>query len=233
MLDSASTIIIDQFQKSSRTPKWNKHKSFSWNYNSKVKQLLCSQQNLMASATLSYQSQCYSTSSGASENQSKKLTHVDGQGKATMVDVSAKDVTKREAVASATVEVGAEIAKLIAENNIKKGDVLTVAQIAGILAAKRTSELIPLCHNIALSSVKVQATLDQQRQAVQLQAKVCCSAQTGVEMESLTAVTIAALTVYDMCKAISHDIRITNVKLLKKTGGKSDYNHGKSNKSSA
>lgn len=152
------------------------------------------------------------------------LTHVDGSGQSHMVDVSLKDHTSREASAQAIVHVGAEIANLIHRNEIKKGDVLALARIAGILAAKRTSELIPLCHNIVLSSVNVKAKLDLHNSNVILVSTVRSFGQTGVEMESLTAVTMAALTVYDMCKAVSHEISIKEVYLLSKTGGKSmDY----------
>ncbi|KAH8268745.1 hypothetical protein KR018_000574 [Drosophila ironensis] len=151
------------------------------------------------------------------------LTHVNAQGKAQMVDVGAKPSTTRLARAEATVQVGEHLTQLIAANELAKGDVLTVAQLAGIMGAKRTSELIPLCHNISLSSVKVQATLLRDTHSVRLEASVRCSGQTGVEMEALTAVSIAALTVYDMCKAVSHDICITNIRLLSKSGGKRDF----------
>lgn len=140
-----------------------------------------------------------------------------------MVDVGAKPSTTRLARAEAIVQVGEKLTQLIADNQVAKGDVLTVAQIAGIMGAKRTAELIPLCHNISLSSVKVQATLLKTEQSVRLEATVRCSGQTGVEMEALTAVSVAALTVYDMCKAVSHDICITNVRLLSKSGGKRDF----------
>ncbi|KRK01642.1 molybdenum cofactor biosynthesis protein 1 isoform X1 [Drosophila yakuba] len=158
-----------------------------------------------------------------------RLTHVDGQGKAQMVDVGAKPSTTRLARAEATVQVGEKLTQLIADNQVAKGDVLTVAQIAGIMGAKRTAELIPLCHNISLSSVKVQATLLKTEQSVRLEASVRCSGQTGVEMEALTAVSVAALTVYDMCKAVSHDICITNVRLLSKSGGKRDFRRDEPN----
>ncbi|KAH8379677.1 hypothetical protein KR009_006481 [Drosophila setifemur] len=151
------------------------------------------------------------------------LTHVNAQGKAQMVDVGDKASSTRLARAEATVQVGEKLTRLIAANEIAKGDVLTVAQLAGILGAKRTSDLIPLCHNISLSSVKVKATLHESSQSVRLDASVRCSGQTGVEMEALTAVSIAALTVYDMCKAVSHDICITNIRLLSKSGGKRDF----------
>lgn len=137
-----------------------------------------------------------------------------------MVDVNHKSVTERVAVAGCTVTVGPEIAKLIEENSVKKGDVLSIAQISGIIAAKRTSEIIPLCHNIPISSVIVNTELNMGESCVHIQATVKCEGKTGVEMEALCAVTAAALTVYDMCKAISKDITITDVMLLKKSGGK-------------
>lgn len=149
-----------------------------------------------------------------------QLTHVDSDGKAKMVDVSDKPDTNRGATAKAIVEVGPKIADLIQANNMSKGDVLSIAQLAGIIGAKKTSELIPLCHNIFLSSVKVNAVLNKKENAVEITATVCCTGKTGVEMEALTAVSIAALTVYDMCKAVSHDIVIKNVRLFEKFGGK-------------
>ncbi|SPP84968.1 molybdenum cofactor biosynthesis protein 1 isoform X2 [Drosophila guanche] len=151
------------------------------------------------------------------------LSHVNAQGKAQMVDVGEKPTSMRLAQAEATVLVGERLTQLIAANELAKGDVLSVAQLAGIIGAKRTSELIPLCHNIPLSSVKVQAQPLANEQCVRLEASVRCTGQTGVEMEALTAVSIAALTVYDMCKAVSHDICITNIRLLRKSGGKRDY----------
>jgi len=147
------------------------------------------------------------------------LTHVDEKGRAAMVDVGNKDVTTRTAMAQAVVQVGAHILDLIDQNSLKKGDVLTTAQLAGIMAAKRTSELIPLCHNIPLSHLKVDLKLDKHNHAVIITATARCEGRTGVEMEALTAATVSALTVYDMCKAVSHDIVISEVKLLFKTGG--------------
>lgn len=136
-----------------------------------------------------------------------------------MVDISPKNSTHRTATAKATIKVGAKITKLIKENNVKKGDVLSVAQIAGIIASKKTSELIPLCHNILINSVKVTANLNELDESVDIVGTVKCDGKTGVEMEALMAVSIAALTVYDMCKAVSHDMVITDVKLLEKSGG--------------
>lgn len=156
-------------------------------------------------------------------NDKKILTHVDQDGKAYMVDVGHKKPTQRVAVARAQVYVGAEIGKLIVDNSVAKGDVLSVSQIAGIVAAKRTSELIPLCHNIPLSSVNVRAELDAEQRRVIIHATVKCEGRTGVEMEALTACATAALTIYDMCKALSQDIVIQDVMLLKKSGGKVNY----------
>ncbi|XP_062542711.1 molybdenum cofactor biosynthesis protein 1 [Armigeres subalbatus] len=152
------------------------------------------------------------------------LTHVDERtGKATMVDVHDKHSTKREAKAQATIYVGPLISSLIENNDLKKGDVLSIAQMAGIVAAKKTSDLVPLCHNIPLSSIKVEASLNACTHEVNILTKVKCDGKTGVEMEALTAASIAALTVYDMCKSVSHEILIKNIMLVEKTGGKSDY----------
>ncbi|XP_045465235.1 molybdenum cofactor biosynthesis protein 1 [Harmonia axyridis] len=155
----------------------------------------------------------------------ENLTHVDGEGKAKMVDVSDKDVTSRTATARGTVQVGPEITRLIKENSIKKGDVLGVSKLAGILAAKKTSDLIPLCHNISLNGIDVTASLDENNDAVVIEATVSCVGKTGVEMEALVAVSVAALTVYDMCKSVSKSIRIKDVHLVRKTGG-SKGDHG-------
>ena len=154
---------------------------------------------------------------------STKLTHVDDSGKATMVNVIDKVESKRVAVSHGQVYVGPKIAKLVAGNLMRKGDVLTIAQIAGIMAAKNTSSLIPLTHNIPLSSVKVDVKLNEEFHRVEITATVQCFGKTGVEIEALTAVSVAALTVYDMCKAVSHDITISNIQLLEKRGGKSDF----------
>lgn len=153
----------------------------------------------------------------------KALTHVDSHGKAKMVDVSSKGVTARMAQAQATVYIGPVITKLIHENNIAKGDVLTIAQLAGIMGAKRTADIIPLCHNIPLSSVDVRAELAKKEECVVILATVRCQGKTGVEMEALTAASVAALTVYDMCKAVSHDIIIRDVMLIEKSGGKTKF----------
>ena len=151
----------------------------------------------------------------------KKLSHFDESGKIKMVDVSEKTATARCAVASAKVSLNTETLKILQSNTNPKGNPLEIARIAGILAAKQTSNLIPLCHQINLSKVDVKAELKDY--GVYLQAEVKTNSQTGVEMEALTAVSIAALTVYDMCKAVQKDIEITEVRLESKTGGKSDF----------
>lgn len=183
-----------------------------------------------------------------------KLTHIDSEGKASMVDVSAvrslfhseknlnnslrilclhtypkttnhyslqKSATKRVATASARILLGPHVFSLVSENKIKKGDVLTVAQLAGIMGCKQTSNLIPLCHPLALSSVNVDLSLNKKEYAVDVLATATTVGPTGVEMEALTGASIAALTVYDMCKAASKEIEITGLKLLSKSGGKS------------
>ena len=152
------------------------------------------------------------------------FTHFNSEGRAKMVDVSGKEATLREAVAGGTVCVNAETLKLIKDGKIEKGDVLAVAQVAGIMAAKRTSEIIPMCHPIAITGVDITFTPDEKSCAIDITATVRCKGETGVEMEALTAVSAAALTIYDMCKAVQKDITINNIRLLKKTGGKSgDY----------
>jgi cyclic pyranopterin monophosphate synthase len=152
---------------------------------------------------------------------SKDLTHIDRRGNATMVDVSAKASSEREAIAKGTVTMQPETLARISEGGLKKGDVLGVARIAGIMAAKRTHELIPLCHPLALSSVTVELEPDRARNAVDITATVKVTGQTGVEMEALTAVSVAALTVYDMCKAIDRGMVVSDIRLVRKSGGKS------------
>lgn len=160
-----------------------------------------------------------------STRSNSKLTHTNEEGNATMVDVSDKEITFRCATAKAIVIVGEKIAKLIKENNLKKGDVFTVSQLAGITGAKKTSELIPLCHNIPITNINVAISLDDDTNAVIILATVKCEGKTGVEMEALTAASVSALTVYDMCKSISHDILIKEIQLMSKSGGRSgDYN---------
>lgn len=154
------------------------------------------------------------------------LSHVDKNGKANMVDVGSKVESKRVAIARGVVQIDSTISKLIAENNGKKGDVLSVAQLAGIVAAKRTPDLIPLCHSVCLSYANVSLRLNESSNRVEITAEVRCSGKTGVEMEALTAVSIAALTVYDMCKfaASPAALKITDIELISKTGGtKGDF----------
>jgi cyclic pyranopterin phosphate synthase len=152
------------------------------------------------------------------------LSHLDAEGHARMVDVSAKDTTMREATARGRIVMQAETLSLIVEGRMPKGDVFAVARVAGIMAAKRTSELIPLCHPLPLTGIEVSLTPDEHGHAVDLEATVRTTAQTGVEMEALTAVSVAALTVYDMCKAVERGMRIEDVRLVAKSGGKTgDY----------
>jgi cyclic pyranopterin phosphate synthase len=151
-----------------------------------------------------------------------QLSHVDDQGRVRMVDTGNKEITQRRAVASARVLMTEETVAALREHRTPKGDPLEAARLAGIMAAKRTSDLIPLCHPLPLTHIDVQATLEEA--GVALQAEVSTNAQTGVEMEALTAVSVAALTVYDMCKALEKGMTITDVRLESKTGGKSgDY----------
>ena len=149
----------------------------------------------------------------------RDFTHFNEEGKARMVNVGDKPVTRRTATAAARVLVNADTFALIRNGGVKKGDVLTVAQIAGIMGAKRTADLIPMCHPIAISGADLKLTLNEEACAVDILATVSCDGQTGVEMEALTAASVAALTVYDMCKAVQRDMVITDVKLLSKTGG--------------
>nr|WP_256736619.1 cyclic pyranopterin monophosphate synthase MoaC [Pseudomonas gingeri] len=150
------------------------------------------------------------------------LTHLDSQGRANMVDVTDKAVTFREAVAEARVRMLPETLQMIASGGHPKGDVFAVARIAGIQAAKKTSELIPLCHPLMLTSVKVELSAEGS-DAVRIVARCKLSGQTGVEMEALTAASVAALTIYDMCKAVDRGMIIENVRLLEKLGGKSGH----------
>ena len=150
-----------------------------------------------------------------------KLTHLNAAGEAQMVDVSAKHNSERIATAQASVILGAAATRQVLEGNNKKGDVLAVARIAGIQAAKKCSDLIPLCHPLMLSAVDIDLEVDAERNRVDITARCKISAQTGVEMEALTAASVAALTIYDMCKAVDKGIEITSVRLLNKSGGKS------------
>jgi len=149
------------------------------------------------------------------------LSHFDTKGDAIMVDVSGKPETERVATAAATVRMKPETLSLILKGQMKKGDVLAVARLAGIMAAKRTSDLIPLCHPLALASVTVDLTPDPKRNAVDIIATCKLRGRTGAEMEALTAASVAALTVYDMCKAVDRGMTITDLRLLHKSGGKS------------
>ncbi|MEE9524849.1 MAG: cyclic pyranopterin monophosphate synthase MoaC [Thermodesulfovibrionales bacterium] len=151
----------------------------------------------------------------------KKLSHIDEEGKAVMVDVSKKKETRREAVASATVKMKPETLKLIMDKEVPKGDVFSAARIAGIMAAKKTPTLIPLCHPLNIEAVEVDFKTDEKRSEVRILTKAKITGRTGVEMESLTAATVAALTIYDMCKAVDKGIIITDIMLLQKKGGKS------------
>ncbi|KAL8622867.1 hypothetical protein ACOMHN_026988 [Nucella lapillus] len=152
-----------------------------------------------------------------------KLTHTDESGRANMVDVGEKDVTVREARARGRIYLGPQAFALVRENKIRKGDVLTVAQLSGIMAAKKTAELIPLCHTIALTKVDVTCRLNEGDRAVDVESVVRCRGRTGVEMEALTAVSVATLTVYDMCKALAMDMVISDIRLVMKTGGEREY----------
>jgi cyclic pyranopterin monophosphate synthase len=152
---------------------------------------------------------------------SKDWTHVDSKGQARMVNIGTKKITRREATASGTVRVKAETLKRIEDNSIKKGDVLSVAKVSAIMAAKRTYDLIPMCHPLQITGVELSFTLKQTPPRVEIVAHVQATDRTGVEMEALTAVAAAALTIYDMCKAIDRGIQITDLSLIKKSGGKS------------
>jgi len=149
------------------------------------------------------------------------LTHIDADGNAVMVDIGGKTSTDRVATAACSVLMHKDTITAISSGKIKKGDVLSIAQLAGIMGSKKTADLIPLCHPIALTSSKVELTIDRALNSVNITANCKVNGQTGVEMEALTAVTVAALTVYDMCKAIDRSIQITDIRLTYKSGGKS------------
>jgi cyclic pyranopterin phosphate synthase len=153
----------------------------------------------------------------------RRLTHTDAEGNARMVDVGGKPVTDRRAVARGVVRMSPATAALVAEGNAPKGDVVGVARIAGIQAAKRTAELIPLCHQLPLSFVDVDIQVDAATGIVTLMAEARTSAQTGVEMEALTACSVAALTVYDMVKGVERGVEVAGIALVEKSGGKSDW----------
>ena len=153
----------------------------------------------------------------------KRLTHLDEQGKARMVDVTEKQVTVREAIAKGAVYMKSETMKLIQDKKVPKGDVLCVARVAGIIATKKTSELIPMCHSLNVTSVNIDFNLDNKKNKIDLESRVKITGQTGVEMEALTAVSVAALTIYDMCKAIDKEMVISDIMLTEKKGGRSGY----------
>ncbi|MFN5511595.1 MAG: cyclic pyranopterin monophosphate synthase MoaC [Burkholderiales bacterium] len=161
------------------------------------------------------------TSSGTASAAAPSLTHFDATGQAHMVDVAAKAITHRVAVATGCIRMLPATFTMVASGSAKKGDVLGIARIAAIQASKRTADLIPLCHPIALTRVAVELTLDSQAHAVHCTATVECDGKTGVEMEALTAVQVGLLTIYDMCKAVDRGMVITEVRLLEKHGGKS------------
>lgn len=151
----------------------------------------------------------------------KEFTHFDSSGRARMVDVSAKPETERKAVARGEIRMRPETLSLIKEGRIAKGDVLAVAQVAGIMAAKRTSELIPMCHPLMITSAGLAFGLDEDQSLVEIEATVKTTGPTGVEMEALTAVSVAALTIYDMCKAVERGMVIDRIRLVHKSGGRS------------
>jgi cyclic pyranopterin phosphate synthase len=151
----------------------------------------------------------------------KKLTHIDKKGKARMVDISSKSATQREAVASGAVYMKKKTLSLITSKKISKGNVFETARLAGVMAAKRTSELIPLCHPLNITSINVDFSIDKKKNKVNIETRVKNTGQTGVEMEALMAVSVAALTIYDMCKAVDKSAVISDIMLLEKHGGKS------------
>lgn len=150
-----------------------------------------------------------------------KLSHLDSEGRARMVDVTGKKSTVREAVAQGYVQMKPETLKKIKEGQIKKGDVLAVAQVAGIMAAKKTAEIIPMCHPLQITKAGLSFKLLEKQSQIRIQATIFCTDRTGVEMEALLAAAVAALTIYDMCKAVDRGMTISQVELVKKTGGKS------------
>ena len=150
-----------------------------------------------------------------------EFSHIDAEGKAVMVDVSDKDITQRTATARGSVSMTPDTLRRIVAGGVAKGDVLSVARLAGIMAAKRTAELIPLCHPLALTAIDVDLRCDEKRSAVEIEATCRLAGRTGVEMEALTAVSVAALTVYDMCKAVDRAMTIGDIRLVRKAGGRS------------
>jgi len=151
----------------------------------------------------------------------KKLTHLDEEGKAKMVDVTEKALTRREAVARGSVYMKPATLRLIKDKKVPKGDVFSVARVAGIMAAKKTGELIPMCHPLNITSVEIEFNLDSKRKKVDIESHIKIVGRTGVEMEALSAVTAAALTIYDMCKAVDKEMVISEIMLMEKRGGRS------------
>jgi cyclic pyranopterin phosphate synthase len=151
----------------------------------------------------------------------KKLSHLDKEGKAKMVDITAKPLTNREAVARGSVYMKPGTIKLIVDKKVPKGDVFSVARIAGIMAAKKTSELIPMCHPLDITAIDIQFNLNPKKCKIDIESRVSIVGRTGVEMEALTAVSIAALAIYDMCKAVDKEMVISEIMLMEKRGGKS------------
>jgi cyclic pyranopterin phosphate synthase len=151
----------------------------------------------------------------------KSFTHFDEHGQSRMVDVSDKAITKREAIARGIVKMQPKTFEMIVQKEVYKGDVLEVARLAGIMGAKRTSDLIPLCHPLTITGIEISYTLLNETSTIEIEATVRMSGKTGVEMEALTAVSVAALTIYDMCKAIDRGMVISDIRLIKKSGGKS------------
>jgi len=150
-----------------------------------------------------------------------EFTHFNESGKARMVEVGEKDDTRRIAIARGTIKMSPNTLRMILEGQMKKGDVLSVAQIGGIMGCKRTSEIIPMCHNIFITGADINFSIDEKNNCINIESTVYTHGKTGVEMEALTAVSVAALTIYDMCKAVDKDMLIENIRLVKKTGGKS------------
>ena len=153
----------------------------------------------------------------------KILTHIDKKGNAKIVNVAAKEITQRRAVAYGVIKVSSDVIFVIKSDANKKGDVINVSKIAGIMAAKNTSTLIPLCHPITLENIDLNFKIDGKKNQIEVTATVGCSGKTGVEMESLTAVSVSLLTIYDMCKAVDKNMEIKEIYLLSKTGGKEDF----------
>lgn len=150
-----------------------------------------------------------------------KLSHFNKQGRARMIDVSEKEITHRVAIARGKVIVNSETLKLILDNKMKKGDVLSTAQIGGIMGGKMTSTLIPMCHNIVINGIDIDFNIDEQKSIIEITATAKTDSKTGIEMEALMSVSIAALTIYDMCKSVDKTIKIQDIRLIKKSGGKS------------